>query len=150
MNNLSSLLIHQYPALLNNLTSRQRSLIKGHLVDSNNKVYGIFSSFSSLHPEFFPGSRIIDNFPDCFSFNLFNKKEKNDTIRFQQLDNLVLELSSSLSTAIVVMDTSIKNNIAPSISYVHLANHPMTKTVHYTMFITSTEAKLFAIRCGIN
>ena len=150
MNNLSSSLIHQYPALLNNLTSRQRSLIKGHLVDSNNKVYGIFSSFSSLHPEFFPGSRIIDNFPDCFSFNLFNKKEKNDTICFQQLDNLVLELSSSLSTAIVVMDTSIKNDIAPSISYIHLANHPMTKTVHHVMFITSTEAKLFAIRCGIN
>jgi len=48
------------------------------------------------------------------------------------------------------MDASIKNNIATSISHVHLANHPMTKTVHHVMFITSTEAKLFAIRCGIN
>ena len=150
MDNLSSLPIHQHPASLNNLTSCQRSLVKGHLVDSNNKVYRIFPLFSPLHPEFLPGSRIIDNFPDCFSFNLFNKKEKNDTICFQQLDNLVLELSSSLSTAIVVMDTSIKNDIAPSISYIHLANHPMTKTVHHVMFITSTEAKLFAIRCGIN
>jgi len=100
--------------------------------------------------EFFPGSRIINNFPDHFSFNLSNKKEKNNTIRFQQLDNLVLESSSSLSTAIIVMDTSIKNDIATSISHVYLANHPMTKTVHHVTFVTSTEAKLFAIRCGIN
>jgi len=150
MDDLSSLLIHQHPASLNNLTSCQRSLIKDHLVDSNNKVYGIFPSFSPLHPEFFPGFGIIDNFSDCFSFNLSNKKEKNDTICFQQLDNLVLELSSSLSTAIVVTDASIKNDIATSISYVHLANHPMTKTVHHVTFITSTEAELFTIRCGIN
>jgi len=147
MDNLSSLPIYQHPASLNNLTSRQRSLIKGYLVNSNNKVYGIFPSFSPLHLEFFSGSRIINNFPDCFSFNL---SKKNDTICFQQLDDLVLELSSSLSTAIVVMDVSIKNNIATSISHVHLANHPMTKTVHHATFITSTEAKLFAIRCGIN
>ena len=150
MDDLSSSPIHQHPASLNNLTSHQRFLIKGHLVNSNNKVYGIFPLFSPLHPEFFPGSRIIDNFPDCFSFNLSNKKEKNDTICFQQLDNLVLELSSSLSIAIVVIDASIKNNIATSILHVHLANHPMTKTVHHVMFVTSTEAKLFAIRCDIN
>ena len=150
MDDLSSLPIHQHPASLNNLTSCQRSLIKGYLVNSNNKVYGIFPSFSPLHLEFFSGSRIIDNFPDRFSFNLSNKKEKNDTICFQQLDDLVLESSSSLSTAIVVMDVSIKNNIATSISHVHLANYPMTKTVHHAIFITSTEAKLFAIRYGIN
>ena len=48
------------------------------------------------------------------------------------------------------MDASIKNNIAISILHVHLANHPITKTVHYVIFVTSTEAELFAIRCGIN
>ena len=113
-------------------------------------MYGIFPSFSPLHPEFFPDSRIINNFPDCFSFNLSNKQEKNNTICFQQLDDLVLKLSYSLSIAIVVMDASIKNNIAISILHVHLANHPITKTVHYVIFVTSTEAELFAIRCGIN
>jgi len=85
MDDLSSSTIYQHPASLNNLTSCQRSLVKGHLVNSNNKVYEIFPSFSPLHPEFFLGSRIIDNFPDRFSFNLSNKKEKNDTICFQQL-----------------------------------------------------------------
>jgi len=69
---------------------------------------------------------------------------------YNKLDDLVLELFSSLSTAIVVTDASIKNDIATSISHVHLANHPMTKTVYHVIFITSTEAELFAIRCSIN
>ena len=63
---------------------------------------------------------------------------------------MVLESSSSLSTAIVVIDASIKNDIATSISHMHLANHPLTKTVHYAAFVTSTEAELFIIRCDIN
>ena len=48
------------------------------------------------------------------------------------------------------MDASIKNNIATSISYIHVANQPLIKTVHHTSFVTSTEAELFVIRCGIN
>ena len=61
------------------LTNRQRSLTKGFIVDSNTKSYGIFLSFSPLDPEFSPGSRIINNFSNRFSFNLVNKKEKNQS-----------------------------------------------------------------------
>ena len=32
----------------------------------------------------------------------------------------------------------------------HIYNHPLTKIVHHTAYVTSTEAELFAIRCGIN
>ena len=63
---------------------------------------------------------------------------------------MVLQISSSLSTALVVTDVSIKNDIATSISYINLADHPLIKTVHHAIFITSMEAELFAIRCGIN
>ena len=63
---------------------------------------------------------------------------------------MVLQSSSSPSIAIVVMDASIKNDIATSILHIHLIDHPLTKTVHYIVFITSTEVELFAIRCGIN
>jgi len=63
---------------------------------------------------------------------------------------LVLCTSSLPHTALVVTDASIKNDIATSISHVHIANHPLTKTVHHAAFITSTEEELFAIRCGIN
>ena len=134
---------------INTLTNQQRNIAKGHLIDSNNKVYGIFPSFSPLHLELAPGSCIIDNFLDRFSFNLTNKKEK-DKIRFQELNEMVLQSSSFPSTAIVVTDASIKNDITTSISHVHLVNCSLTKTVHHTAFITSTEAELFTIRCSIN
>jgi len=55
-----------------------------------------------------------------------------------------------MSTAIVVTDASIKNNIATSILHVYLTNYPVTKMLHYAAFVTSTEAELFAIRCSIN
>ena len=63
---------------------------------------------------------------------------------------MVLQSSSSPSIAIIVMDASIKNNIAISISHVHLVDHPLTKRVHHATFVTSTEVELFVIRCGIN
>ena len=63
---------------------------------------------------------------------------------------MVIESSSSLSTIIVVTDTSIKNNTATSISHMHTHNHPIAKTIHHAVYVTSSEAKLFTIRCGIN
>ena len=63
---------------------------------------------------------------------------------------MVLQNSSSYHTALVITDASIKNDIATSILHVHIANHPLTKTVHHTAFVTSMEAGLFAIRCSIN
>ena len=133
---------------INFLMNRQRNIAKDHLIDLSNKVYGIFSSFLPLHPEFASGSWITDNFSNCFSFNLASKKK--DKICFQELDEMVLHFSSSPLTALVVKDASIKNNIATSISHIHSANQPLIKTVHHTAFVTSTEAKLFTIRCGIN
>ena len=29
-------------------------------------------------------------------------------------------------------------------------NNPLTKTIHHAVHVTSTEAELFAIKCGIN
>ena len=140
------------PHSISSLTKRQASVIKGHLIDSHNISYGIFPSFSPLNQEFSSSSHIIDIFPDHFSFNLAIKKEKgkNDQIQAQDLDNMVLLNSSSSHTALVISDASIKNDIAISILYVHIANQPITKTVHHAMFVTSIEAELFAIRCGIN
>jgi len=116
-----------------------------------NKAYGIFSSFSPLNLEFSPGFHITDNFSDRFSFNLVNKKEKEkDGIYTQELDEMVLCTSSLPHTALIVTDASIKNNIATSISHMHIANHPLTKIVHHAAFVTSMEAELFAIRCSIN
>jgi len=48
------------------------------------------------------------------------------------------------------MDTGIKNNVATSISHIHIHINPVIKTLHYAVNVMSTEAELFAIRCGIN
>jgi len=136
---------------IGSLTDRQKFLTKGHLIDSSIKSYGIFPSFSPLDLEFSPGHRIIDNFSNHFSFNLANKKEKNQkNTCSQELDEMVLCYSSDLYTALMITDASIKNDIATSISHIHSANRPLVKTAHYTFFVTTTEAKLFAIRCSIN
>jgi len=133
------------------LTNRQRTLTKGHLIDMCNKAYGIFPSFSPLNPEISPGHRIIDKFSDRFSFNLVNKKEKEiNKIHAQELDDMALCNSSLPHTALVITEASIKNDIAMSISHIYSANRPLTKTVHHASFVTSTEAELFAVRCGIN
>jgi len=63
---------------------------------------------------------------------------------------MVIKSSLSSSTAIIVVDTSIKNDIAISILHMYISNYPLTRTIHHTNFITSTEAELFAIRCSIN
>ena len=92
---------------INTLMSHQKTITKGYLINSNNKLYGVFPAFSSLHLEFNLGSRIIDIFPDRFSFNLASR-EKNNKKHYQQLDELTLQLSSSPHTAIIVTDASVK------------------------------------------
>ena len=66
-----------FPLSINMLTERQKNTIKGHLIDSNNKLFGVFPSFSPLNLEFNPGSRIVDIFPDQVLFNLANKAKSD-------------------------------------------------------------------------
>jgi len=57
-------LIPQYLSLLGSLTKYQHELVKGHVVDMNNRFNKVFPSFSPLHPAFALGNRVIDNFSD--------------------------------------------------------------------------------------
>jgi len=143
--------IYSKPPLhsINSLTDHQKSSIKDHLVDSYNKLYGILPSFSPLDPELTLGSRVTDTFQDRFSFNLSNKA-KNDTARFQQLDDMTIVSSLSSHTALIVSDASIKHDIATSVSHIHMRDKPLIKTVHHVVFITSTKAELFTIRYSLN
>ena len=117
----------------------------------DNRFNEVFPFFVPLYFEFSPGNRVIDNFSDYFSFNLFNQ-QKGDNLKvcIQQLDNIVIESSSIPSNALIIMDASVKNNIAMSILHMHIYNNPITKTFHHVVYVMSTEAKLFAIRCSIN
>ena len=59
-----------------------------------NRSNKCFSSFTPLDLEFSSGLRVIDNFSDCISFNVCNK-EKDNKSHIHQLDEMVLESSSS-------------------------------------------------------
>ena len=63
---------------------------------------------------------------------------------------MVIELSNTPLNAIIIMDASIKNDIATSILHTHIHNNPITKTLHHVVYITSTKVELFTIRYGIN
>ena len=138
-----------FPHSMNMLTDRQKNSVKGHLIDSYNKLHRIFPSFSQLDSELNLGSRIIDIFQDRFMFNLANKA-KNDSAHSQQLDDMTISSSISSHMAIVVSNTSIKNDIATSVLHIYIQNKPLIKTVHHVAYITSTKAELFTIRCGLN
>ena len=81
----------------------------------------------------------------------FNKHSENNLISYShQLDNLVIVSSEDPLYTLVVTNTSIKNYMATSIAYIYVCDRPVVKTLHHAVNITSTEAELFAIRCGIN
>ena len=50
----------------------------------------------------------------------------------------------------MISNTSIKNQVAILIVYIHSFNKPILKTLYYVVNISITEAELFVIRCSIN
>jgi len=120
-------------------------------VDTNNCLNGIFPVFNSLDSEFSPGSQLVDIFSSCFSFHQTNHRNKESkAAHIRKLDECVLNALSNSKSVIIVSDASIKNNIATSILHIHSLSNPIKKMIHHAVGITSTEAELFAIRCGIN
>ena len=59
-------------------------------------------------------------------------------------------LSENPFYALIVTNTSIKNNMATSIAHIYIHDKPVIKTLHHVVNVTSTEAELFSIRCSIN
>jgi len=111
--------------------------------DKHNQFFLFFSFFNK---EFKPRNRLIDLFSDHFSFHFhFSNTKKH----IEKLDEIVLRASSNPSSTII-SDTSIKNHITTFISHIHFYNKPVVKTIYRAINITTTEAELFAIYCGIN
>ena len=111
------------------LTNCQCSLVKDYLIDMTNRSHECFFSFSPLNSEFSPGSRIIDTSSDHFSFNVCDKRN-NLKFQAQELNNLTIESFSSLSVTLVASDVSIKNNVATSISHIHMVDKPLTRIIY--------------------
>ena len=117
----------------------------------DNRFNEVFPSFDTLNKEFSPGSHIINIFPGYFSFHPYNKHSNvNLKSCTCQLNNLAIASSLDHSCTLVVTNADIKNNMVTSITHIHIYNKPVIKTLHHTVNITSIEAELFSIRCGIN
>jgi len=67
-------LLHCLP--LEKLTPKQQLKFKSSIIDANNYLNGIFSSFDPFHKELSSNFRPVDNFPDLFSFQIVNYKDK--------------------------------------------------------------------------
>ena len=63
----------------------------------------------------------------------------------KNLEEVTFKAFSNPFSIIVVLDTSIKNQVATSISHIHSFNKLVIKTLHRAINITTAEAKLFTI-----
>jgi len=78
------------------------------------------------------------------------KCKESRKVQIKKLNELIFMASTNLKMAVIVSDTSIKNQIASSITHIYVHNKPVIKTFYYAVNVTSTKVELFAIRCGIN
>ena len=111
----------------------------------------MFCLFFPFNYEFSLRNRLINVFPNQFSFYPVNKKSNNFVkSHLTKLNNLILQASSNPQLAIIVTDASIKNQVTTSISYAYCHNILVIKILHHAVNVTTIKAKLFTIRCGIN
>ena len=137
-----------YYLFLKKLMSKQQLKVKSSIVDTNNCLNKIFPSFNSLYKELSSGFKLVDNFPDYFSFHIVNCKDKNiKKAHFHKLDKNFKDIPSNFKTIIVISNASIN---AILISHICLDHNTIAKTIYYAVNIISTETELFAIRYGIN
>jgi len=116
----------------------QREIIKGPIVDMDNRFNEVFPSFDPFNKEFSPGSHIIDIFSSWFSFHYYNKYSNNILIACShQLDNVAITSLLDHSCALVVTDTSIKNNMTTSITHIHICDKSVIKTLYHVGNVTS-------------
>ena len=135
---------------LERLTLRQWLNIKGSVVNIDNRTNKVFLSFNPFSSEFSPGDR-LDVFPSYLFFHSTDKKSKGNIKAYIcKLNKITLQSLADPKYVVVVLDTSIKNQVATSIVHIHIHNSPVIKTIHHAITIMITEAELFAIRCDIN
>jgi len=110
---------------------------KSPIVDTNNCLNRIFTSFNALDMEFSLGHRIIDQFSSHFSFHhTSHRDKKTKLLTFKNLTMLSLKHQQILTLS--------------SITHIHLYSNTIKKMLYHAVNITTTKAELFTIRYRIN
>ena len=132
---------------IDHLMAKQRIKLKSPLIDADDKHNEIFLSSSFFNDEFISGKCLVNTFSDHFSFH---PHTLNIQKHMENLEEITIRASSNPFSSIIMSDTSIKNQVATSISHIYSFNKPIVKTLYRAINVTTAEAELFATRCGIN
>jgi len=88
-------------------------------MDINNCLNKVLSFFDSLNKELSPGFHLVDTFLDCFSFVSVNWKNPDAlTFHCNRLKDIHKESLMNQDIMLIIMDTSVKNNVATLISHI--------------------------------
>ena len=118
------------------ISSKQQQRIKSFIVDINNYLNKVFLSFDLLNHELHPDVRLIDIFSSCiFSHKTNCSSNKSKKAYYNKLNELIFSISLEPNMVFVISDTSIKNNIVTSITYIHSFNSSLKKILHHTINI---------------
>ena len=104
---------------IDKLTPKQVLNLKSPLVDIDNKYNIFLPAFAPLDKKISLGNHLHDNFPDCFFFYPYSYNTKDQLCK---LDDIIISTSSNPLVCIIILDVSIKNHIAISVSHVHSFN----------------------------
>lgn len=133
------------------LTPKQNIRLKSPIVDINYRLNETLPAFDNLNGELRPGQRLVDLFPDRFSFITVKRSDPIARVaHLRKLDEVYCMSQNEENTALVIADAGGKNNIATSVAHVHRGHSITKRTLHQAMNVLPTEAELFSIRCGIN
>lgn len=131
----------------NKLMSKQQSWLHSLLIDMEDKYNEFLSTFFPFNKELSLKRKLIDFYSNRFSFHAQTQDIKN---HMHILDNTIINASNDFYFSVIIVNANIRNNITTFILHIHSYNRLVTKTVHYVVNITTTEAKLFVIRYRIN
>jgi len=94
------------------LTYKQQSKIKSSVVDTNNWLNKVFSSFDRLHKELSPEFHLVNMFYNCFSFYTVNYKDTNGKTAYHSKLNKIYKESplkiQTLSSLSLILVSKIK------------------------------------------
>ena len=133
------------------LTPKQCLKFKNFIVNTNNCLNKIFPAFNNLNKELSPSFHLVDTFPDHFSFHLVNCKDTDTRIaHHNNLKNIYENSHNNHEFILIITDVSVKNNTAASVLHIQREHEIIVKTIYHAINVLSTEAEMFAIRCGIS
>ena len=80
-----------------------------YIVDSNDCLNSLLSSFNSLHKEISFSFHLVNNFSNRFSFYIVNCRDKNIVkTHLLNLDKIIEDSYTDLETIIIISNASIK------------------------------------------